>query len=60
MVRERLEKRMSDSENKSDADWAIYQKMKASVQKIRRNHYLLDTSRDITPVLDKIVKEVTH
>ena len=60
VVRERLERRTSASENKSDADWAVYQKMKASVQKIRRNHYVVDTSRDITPVLDKIVKEVTH
>jgi len=60
VVRERLERRTSDSESKSDADWTIYQKMKASVQKIRRNHYVVDTSRDIAPVLDKIVKEVTH
>ncbi len=60
VVRERLERRLGDSGNKSDADWAIYQKMKASVQKIRRNHYVVDTSHDITPALDKIVKEVTH
>jgi hypothetical protein len=32
--------------------------MKPSVQKISRNHYAVDTSRDITPVLDKIVREV--
>ncbi len=44
----------------SDADWAVYQRMKPSVQKIRRNHYAVDTSRDITPALDKIVREVTH
>ena len=44
----------------SIADWAIYQKMKSSVQKIRRNHYSVDTSCNITPVLDKIVREVVH
>ncbi len=42
--------------SKSDADWAIYQRMKPSVQKIRRHHYAADTARDITPVLDKIVQ----
>ena len=58
IVRERLESKLKDPENKSDADWEVYQKMKSSVQKIRRNHYAVDTSRDITPVLDKIVREV--
>lgn len=60
VVRERLKARQEETNpgGKSDADWAVYQKMKPSVQKIRRNHYAVDTSRDITPVLDKIVREV--
>jgi len=58
VVRERLEARQEDPDEKSDADWKVYQRMKPSVQKIRRNHYAVDTSRDITPVLDKIVREV--
>ena len=58
VVYERLKTRPENPENKSDADWAIYQRMKPSVHKIRRNHYAVDTSRDITPVLDKIVREV--
>lgn len=60
VVRQRLEARRERPENKSDADWATYRRMKYSVQRIRRNHYAVDTSRDITPVLDKIVKEVTR
>ncbi len=60
VVCERLEARRGNLESKSNADWAIYQRMKPSVQKIRRNHYAVDTARDITPVLDKIVREVTH
>ena len=60
VVRHRLESRLENSESKSDADWLTYQKMRFSVEKIRRNHYAVDTSRDITPVLDKIVKEVRH
>ena len=60
VVQERLKARQEEVNpvNKSDADWSVYQKMKSSVQKIRRNHYAVDTSRDITPVLDKIVREV--
>jgi len=60
VVRQRMESRQENPESKSDADWMIYQRMKSSVEKIRRKHYVVDTSRDITPVLDKIVKELRH
>lgn len=59
VVYDRLKARQEDSEGKSDADWTVYRRMKPSVQKIRRNHYAVDTSRDITPVLDKIVRQVS-
>ena len=42
--------------NKSDADWSVYQRMKDTVEEMQRNHYAADTSRDITPVLDKVVR----
>ncbi len=60
VVQERLKARQGEvgSGNKSDANWEVYQRMESAVQKIRRNHYAVDTSRDITPVLDKIVREV--
>ena len=58
VVYERLKSRPKNSQDKSDADWTVYQKMKSSVQHICRNHYAVDTSRDITPVLDKIAREV--
>lgn len=60
VVRERLKTRREGANpaNESDADWEVYQRMKPAVQKIRRNHYAVDTSRDITPVIDKIVREV--
>jgi len=58
VVRDRLNARRESPETKSDADWEVYQRMKPAVQQIRRNHYVVDTSRDITPVLDKIVREV--
>ena len=58
VVYERLKARVASTAGNSDADWSVYQKMEAGVEKIRRNHYAVDTSRDITPVLDKIVREV--
>ena len=58
VVQERLKARRRELENKSDADWKVYQRMRPTVQKMGRNHYAVDTSRDITPVLDKIVREV--
>jgi predicted kinase len=57
VVYRRLEKRVKDSGVNSDADWTVYRRMQPSVDKIRRNHYVVDTSGDITPVLDKIVRE---
>jgi len=60
VVYKRLKTRRENSEGKSDADWEVYQGMKPAVQKISRNHYAVDTSRDITPVLEKIVREVNR
>ena len=63
VVRERLRDRAegpASEEDHSEADWAVFQKMKSSVQKISRNHFAVDTSRDITPVLNKIVREVNR
>jgi hypothetical protein len=62
VVYERLKARSegTNSKSMSDADWTVFQKMQSTVQKIRRNHYAADTSRDITPVLDKIVREVNR
>ncbi len=60
VISERLKGRRGSADSKSDADWAVYQRMRPTVERIRRSHYVVDTSRDITPVLDKIVKEMRH
>lgn len=62
LAQQRLKARDEEKnpEDKSDADWTIYQQMKPAVQKIQRRHYAVDTSRDITPVLDKIVREASR
>jgi predicted kinase len=60
VVYQRLRSRVAgaNAPGNSDADWSVYQKMKPAVDRISRNHYAVDTSRDITPVLDKIIREV--
>jgi predicted kinase len=57
-LRSRKASELSDS--KSDADWYIYRQMKPKVEKILRNHLVVDTSRDITPVIDKIIRALKH
>jgi len=54
-VRERLSTQASRSA--SDADWSVYEKMKSEVEKIRRHHIVVDTSQDIEPAIEKIVRE---
>jgi predicted kinase len=58
VVRRRLESRAGNSENKSDASWSVYRRMLSSVDRIQRNHYVVDTSQDVSPVIEKIVREV--
>jgi predicted kinase len=41
-------------DTKSDADWEIYSQMKSKAEKIQRNYFVVDTSREITPVINKI------
>jgi predicted kinase len=62
LVYQRLQSRKKgeDGGNNSDADWSVYRKMQPSVEKISRRHYVVDTSRDIEPVLAKIVRELNR
>ncbi len=59
---ERLQARKAhhNPEDKSDADWEVYRRMRQKVDKIWRNHFVVDTSLDIAPVLDKIVKALNR
>ncbi len=58
VVRQRLlarEKAAIPHDN-SEADWEVYNKMKPRREKISRNHLVVDTSQDISVVIDKIVR----
>ncbi|MFA5309256.1 MAG: AAA family ATPase [Dehalococcoidales bacterium] len=60
LVRQRLRRRAGDANNNSDADWAVYREMKPTEEKIQRRHFTVDTARDITPALDRVVKEISR
>ncbi len=58
VVRERLKDRTKKRHNgSSDADWEVYLKLSATAEKIRRQHFTVDTAKDITPAVGKIVRE---
>ena len=60
MVQERLARRGvgPGSQEHSEADWAVYQRMRETREPIRREHHTVDTSRDIGPVLEQVIEEL--
>ena len=56
VVRRRLERRSRVPDGGSDADWEVYRKLAPTVEEIRREHHVVDTSRDITAALDEILR----
>jgi len=59
---QRLQSRKKEaaSEDKSDADWEIYRRMEPRAERIRRNHFAVDTSQNIIPVIDKIIRALNR
>ena len=41
----------------SDADWEVYQLMKTRVEKIRYNHFVVNTAKNIQQQIEKIIRE---
>ena len=62
VVRQRLLAREKADvlQDDSEADWDVYNRMKPRRERISRNHFVLDTSQDITPVIDKLVRAATR
>jgi predicted kinase len=58
VVRRRLAKRARDADasDQSDAGLDIYERMKGQEEKIRRRHFVVDTSRDTKAALQAIVR----
>jgi len=58
VVYERLQARAGgkDPSDNSDADWGVYQRMRPVAETIRRNHFKVDTSRDIAAAVEKMAR----
>ena len=56
-VRRRLKQRKADrhANTFSDAGWLIYTRLVPVEEPVQRDHYALDTSKDISPVLEQVV-----
>lgn len=49
---------VKDDDDVSDADVKVYRRMSRSVDPIRRNHVVVDTSRDLRPAITKLLRLV--
>ena len=60
VVRSRLEERAAGRLPKgySDADWLIYCRLRPGQEPIARPHIIVDSSRDIAPALEKVLRRV--
>ena len=44
----------------SDAGWDVYLMMRQQEEKVRRRHFTVDTTEDIQPAVDNIVREINR
>ena len=61
VIAQRLARREAGNGDPGDISTAgldVYRRMATRVEPIRRNHYAVDTSRDIAPVIEKISREL--
>ncbi len=61
VVYERLKARAEGKASTfSDADWEVFQRLQPTAERIRRQHFVVNTAKDISPVIDKIVREINR
>lgn len=60
VVRQRLERRFRKEEpaDLSDATWEVYQRMRAIAERPHRPHFVVNSSKDITPALETVARLV--
>ena len=59
VIRQRLHERSlgAGPRDSSEAGWVVHQKMRDKVERIGRSYFAVDTSRDISPVIDRIARQ---
>ena len=60
VVAQRLEGRAQhkDPQDRSDAGWEVYQRMRRTAEPVGGTYLTVETSRDVAPAVEKIVREV--
>lgn len=60
LVYERLTTRSQgqDGQSHSRADWSVYKKLLPTADPVTIHHVVVDTSRDITPVIDIVARQI--
>ncbi len=60
LIAKRLRRREvgQSKDGASDAGWDVYRRMKAREQPVVGPHFIVDTSRDITPSIEKIATKL--
>ncbi len=58
VVRRRLAQRLRERDAPSDADVAVYERMRREVEKIPQEHHVVDTEADMGPALAAIGREI--
>ena len=60
IVYERLKGRSEgvDPQDHSSATWQVYGRLYSTAEPIKRNHFVVDSSRDINPAIEKVAGEV--
>ena len=60
LISKRLRRRElgQSKDGASDAGWDVYRRMKAREQPVVGPHFIVDTSRDITPSIEKIATKL--
>ena len=60
VVYQRLKERSEgmDSQDQSGAGWDVYLRMSATVEPIKRGHLVVDTSKDISPAIARVARDI--
>ena len=49
----------ADPEDSSSAGWEVYQQMQATAEPIRRDHFVVDATGDVSSAISRVVREIS-
>ncbi len=56
VIRQRLQRRQDHPDGNSDAGWDVYERMITTMEHIRREHVVIDTTQDIGPAVERLAR----